>query len=177
LPPLQRWGRVTIGLYLLAVTIVLVVVGLVVLRTTPTIVATLLVALVAYLTGMAAAVGERDVIGFVGALFNAAVLALMSFCLVVALIVVVRGLLVRAWAWSQVTPRRRLLGGLGAIGLVILLVLFWVPVRGFGTGGSPRSLAGVPFRSLTELSRGTLFDLFGSEPGVETSGDQTSSVD
>ena len=176
LPPLKRWGRVTIGLYLLAVTVVLAVVGLVVLRTTPTLVATLLLALTAYLSGMAQAVGERDGLGFIGWLFNAAVLTLTTFCLVVALIAVVRGLLVRAWAWSQETPRRRLVFSLGAVGLVLLLVLFWAPAPGLGTGGSPRSLAGVPFRSLTELSRGTLFDLFGSEPTestVDVSGDQS----
>lgn len=165
LPPLKRWGRVTIGLYLLAVTVALAVVGLVVLRVTPTILATLLVALAAYLSGMAQALGERDVVRFVGSLFNAAVLLLTSFCLVVALVVVVRGLLARAWAWSQETPRRRLLGSIGAVLLVLLPVLSWVPVRGLGEDGPPRSLIGVPLRSLNELSRGTLFDLFGETPG------------
>jgi hypothetical protein len=165
LPPLKRWGRVTIGVYLLVVTIILVLVGLVILRTTPTIVATVLVALAAYLSGMTEALGERDVVGFIGSLFDAAVLALTSFCLVVALIVVVCGLLVRAWAWSQVAPRRRLLGGVGIVVLLILLVISWVPVRGLDANGSPRSLAGVPFRSLTELARGTLFDLFTGPPG------------
>ena len=87
LPPLKRWGRVTIGAYLLAVALVLVVVGLVILRVTPTILATWWVALTAYLAGMAEALGERDVLGFLGSLFNAAVLVLTTFGLVVALIV------------------------------------------------------------------------------------------
>ena len=154
-------------MYLLVVTVVLAIVGLVMLRATPTIVATLLVALMAYLPAWPRRSASGTSLGFLGSLFNAAVLVLMSFCLVVALIVVVRGLLVSAWAWSRETPRRRLLGGVGAVLLVFLLLLFWVPVRGLGTNGPPRSLAGVPFRSLTELSRGTLFDLFGSEPVVE----------
>jgi hypothetical protein len=119
---------------------------------------------------MLAAIGERDVIAFVGSLFNAAVIALVGFGLVVALIVVGRGLLMRAWAWCQLTPRRRLLGSLGAMLMAVVLVLFWVPVRGLGANESPRSLAGVTFRPLTAMSRGTLADLFGRTPDVESSG-------
>jgi hypothetical protein len=172
LPPLKRWGWITIGVYLLAVAVVVVVVGLVILRTTPTIVATTLVALVAYLSGMLAAIGERDVLGFLASLFNAAVLALTGFCLLVGLIVAVRSALAGAWAWSQETPRRRLLGLVGAAALVALLLLFWLPVRGFGGEDAPRSLAGVPFRSLNPFSRGTLFDLFAAPAPVDTSADR-----
>ena len=76
---------------------------------------------------------------------------LMGFCLAVALIVAVRGLLVGSWAWSHETPRRRLLGG-GMVALVLLMLLFWVPVRGFGADGPPRSLIGIPYRSAERRS-------------------------
>ena len=172
LPPLKRWGQITIGVYLLASALMLVVVGLVILRTMPTIVATAWAALSAYLLGMAEALGERDAIMFLGSLFNAAILALTSFCLVVALIVVVRELAARVWGWSQETPHRRLPFTIGVALLILLLVVCWVPVLGWGANGAPRSLVGIPYRSLTELSRGTLFDLFGEASGVETSVDQ-----
>jgi putative peptide zinc metalloprotease protein len=171
LPPLKRWGWVTIGLYLLAAGVVLVVVGLVILRTVPPLVVTALVALVAYLSGMLAAIGERDVLGFLASLFNATVLALTGFCLLVGLIVAVRSILARAWAWSRETPMRRLLGLIGAAILIVLLLAFWVPVRGFGGDDAPRSLAGVPFRSLGPFSRGTLFDLFAAPAPVDGAAD------
>jgi hypothetical protein len=176
LPPLKRWGRVAIGMYLLAVAIVLLSVGLVILQTTPTIVATVVAALLAYLSSMLAAIGERDVVGFVGSLLNAAILVLVSFGLVVALIAFVGGLLARAWTWCQLTPRRRLLGSLGAMLMAVVLALFWVPVRGLGADEPPRSLAGGTFRPLTAMSRGTLYDLFGETPTVETSRVETSDV-
>ena len=161
LPPLKRRGHVTIGLYLTAVAVVLTLVGLVILRVVPTILATWWVALTAFLVGMAEALGERDVFGFVGALFDAAVLVLTTFCLVVALIVGVRETVVQARSWSRETPRRRLLALVGVAALVLLLAACWIPIRGFGVGGPPRSLVGIPYRSLTSLSRGTIFDLFG----------------
>jgi hypothetical protein len=171
LPPLQRWGWITIGLYLLAAIVGLAVIGLVILRTTPTIVSTALVALMAYLSGMLAAIGERDVLGFLASLFNATVLALTGFCLLVGLIVAVRSTLAGAWAWSREAPMRRLLALIGAAGLVVLLLVSWVPVRGFGGDDTPRSLAGLPFRSLSPFSRGTLFDLFAAPAPVDTTAD------
>ena len=47
------------------------------------------------------------------------------------------------------------------VALALLLVAVLGPIRGFGANGPPRSPLGIPYRSLNELSRGTLFDLFG----------------
>lgn len=168
LPPLKTWGRAVIWGYLAAVAIVLAVVGLAMLRVTPTLLATFWYALTVYLTGMFEALGARDAIGFLSSTFNAAILALTTFCLAVAIVVGVRMLLARAWSWSRETPRRRLLAGIGFGLLALLVAISWVPVRGWGGGGSPRSLVGIPFRSLSDQSRGTIFDLFGSDAVVES---------
>jgi hypothetical protein len=56
-------------------------------------------------------------------------------------------------------------GTVGALVTLALLVLFWAPAIVTGAPGTPegrtvRSLAGVIFRPLSSISRGTLFDLF-----------------
>src|SRR5205807_7081334 len=64
LPPLKRWGWVTIGLYLLATVVVLIVVGLTALGAAPTVLATTVAALVAHISDTLGAIGERDIVGF-----------------------------------------------------------------------------------------------------------------
>lgn len=161
LPALKHWGHITIWLSLLAVIGLLLFAGVAILWAAPTVAATTLAALTAYLTGMVDAVGDRDAVRFLGSLFRAGLLTVMSFVLIVGLIVGGRSLLTSAWRWSRATPRRRLLGSIGAILLAVVVLVFWAPVRGFGDeDGPPRTLAGASWGSLTPASRGTIFDLF-----------------
>ena len=164
LPPLKRWGYVAIGLYLAAVIVALAYVVLAFLWVTPTLVATTVDALLAYLGGMAEAVGARNAVGFIGSLVNAALIGLTSFVLAVGLVVALRRLILDVRAWSLPSPQRRRLSMMGAGVAAVLLLLFWLPVSGFaasddGRAAAPRSLAGATWASLTPMSRGVVSDL------------------
>jgi hypothetical protein len=170
LPPLKRWGEVTILLYLLAVAWVLLYVGLALLWVTPTVLTTAAAALRAYLGGMLAAVGERDVLGLLGSSFKLGVLGLMCFVLAVGGIVAVCRFLLKGARWAGMTPRRRIVGAAGAALMAVLLALMWLPTNAFSASvregrAAPRSVLGAAWASLTPYSRGALADLF--EPPFE----------
>lgn len=162
LPPLKRWGRITIWAYLLVTVLVLAVVGLAVLRAAPIIVATTLMALVIHLADMTEALGARDVAGALGGLFQAVVLAVTSFVLAVAVVAGACKLVMALAAWGRSSPRGRLITTAGAALTAVLLVLFWVPIPRFGVtaGGAPPALLGTAFRPLSPISRGAIPDLF-----------------
>lgn len=168
LPPLKRWGWVTISTYLAVTGVVLILLGLVVLRATPAVTATILSALVVHVSDTIGALGERDMVGFFGGLFRAGMLALTSFLLAVAAIVAAGRLVMAGVAWGQASPGRRLTVGSCAVAGALVVVLFWVPIPRLGASASvtPRSLFGTTFRPLSPITRGAIGDLFVG-PGVE----------
>jgi hypothetical protein len=176
LPPLKRWGTVTIALYLVAAAVVLLLAGLVVLYAMPTVLASTVAALVAHVSDALGSLGERDAVRFFGGLLDVIVLTLTAFALAVAIVVGVGKLAAGVWAWSQTSTRRRLLAMAGACMALLLMIVFWAPVPRASAAGPPgtrtyRPLLGSPYRPLSSISRGTIFDLFsripedtGSEP-------------
>ena len=161
LPPLKRWGWVTIGLYLLA-TAVVIVVGVSLLAAAPTVIATMLVALVIHISDTLGALGDRDVVGFFEGLFQVTVLAITEFVLAVVIVVSIGNVLAGVWTWSQASGRRRMVAGFGAVVSAVLVLLFWMPLPHTTSAGlrTFRPLLGTPYRSLSPISRGTIFDLF-----------------
>ncbi|MFN8635390.1 MAG: hypothetical protein U0893_16200 [Chloroflexota bacterium] len=184
LPPLKPWGRLTIMVYLLASGLLLLYVGLALLWVTPPLLATTLAALRAYLGGMIEAVGERDALGFVGSAFKLGLLGVMSFSLAVAGIVGAWQAVSALLAWMRVSPRRRLVGSVGAALALVLMLAFWLPVNAASAlvregRAAPRSLAGAVWASLTPFSRGALADLFDApaEPGSSVAEPQDGAED
>jgi hypothetical protein len=171
LPALKRWGHLAIWLYLAVAALLVLMLGAAVLWATPTVLVTLRDALLAHLTALPEAIGERDVLGIVGGVIQSAVLVLAVFVLAVLLVVGARRLVVAVWAWSRRGPSHRRIAGVGALVLLLVVALAWIPIPAADApdaalSASPRSLAGVPFRPLTYASRGTLFDLFRSVPDL-----------
>ena len=165
LPPLKRWGYAALGLYLTAVTLLLIIVVLAVLWATPTLLATVWAAFQGHLTGLAAAIDERDVLGISRALANVGVLALTAFVLLVALVAAGWRTAVSMWSWASISPPRRVARTVGLALSLLLVVLFWVPINPLSAteDAPPRSLAGATWASLTPLSQGRLADLLRRE--------------
>lgn len=162
LPPLKRWGWATIGVYLAATAVVLLVAGLTLLGAVPTVIATVLAALVVHVSDALAELGDRDAAGFAMGLLQTIVLALTVFVLAVVILAAVGRLVAGVWSWGRGSGGRQPVVWAGACVAAVTIVLFWVPIpRSTSTGTrSFRPLLGTPYRAMSPISRGTISDVF-----------------
>jgi hypothetical protein len=162
LPPLKRWGWVTIGVYLWATAVILLVIGLTLLGAVPTVLATVLAALAVHVSDALGALGDRDWPAFAEGLLRATILALVAFVVAVMALVWVGRLLGRVWAWGRASGHRQTVVWAGTAVAVLAILLLWVPVPRSAPSGtrSFRPLLGTPYRALSPISRGTIADVF-----------------
>jgi hypothetical protein len=162
LPPLKRWGWVSIGVYLAVTAVVVLVAGLTLLGAAPTVIATVLAALGLHVSDALGALRDRDMAGFATGLFQAIVLALTAFALVVVIVVGVGRLVAGVRGWSRAAGCRQPVVWVGACVAAVAVLVFWVPIpRSTATGTrSFRPLLGTPYRAISPISRGTISDVF-----------------
>jgi hypothetical protein len=170
LPPLKRWGWVTIGVYLWAAAVGLLVIGLTLMGAVPTVVATVLAALVMHVSDALGALGDRDGVAFAEGLFHATVLALVTFAVAVTALAWAGRLVGRVWAWGRASGRRQAVVWAGTGVAMLAILLLWVPVPRSGPNGtrSFRPLLGTPYRALSPISRGTIADVFAHPSDAST---------
>ncbi|MGE3267832.1 MAG: hypothetical protein AB7P40_03720 [Chloroflexota bacterium] len=173
IPPLKRWGRITIGAYVGLALGVLLAGGLILIWALPTILASVVWATAAHLAAIPDAIVARDFGDVLNELLQSATLLGATFVGAVLFIVRAGRALVHAWTWSRTARQRRLLVSLAALLVTVMLVLVCVPMPAprasdSSASGAPRSWAGVTFQPLTQASRGTIFDLFTGAPDIES---------
>jgi putative peptide zinc metalloprotease protein len=127
LPPLKPWVKAVFAVYLLVTLPILAVLLFVLLKHTPSLVATLWAAMGAQAAVFDAAQQRGEILGVVLSAAGMLIFALELVGLGYLLYSLAWGGVRAGWTWSASRPRRRLAVGLVAVGLVAAVVALWVP--------------------------------------------------
>jgi putative peptide zinc metalloprotease protein len=164
LPPLKWWGTLVFALYALLAIPLVAFMAFMMLRSLPRVLATAWDS--AHRLGAAFAQAQAG--GNVGGMALAGGQVLLLGIPTLAMVYSVLRLGYRlgrgVWRWSQPSPTRRVIGGLGTVGALGLLVYLWAPQLPFappGRSGPLYSGARDSFVPIQAQERGTVGEAFG----------------
>jgi putative peptide zinc metalloprotease protein len=127
LPKLKGWVKVVFGVYTLVTVPLLVFLLLLLLKSLPDLLTTAWDSFVRQSDGFSTVWMARDVVGLMVAGVHMVMLALPTFGILLILFKLSRRISWAIWTWSKPTWPRRLIGSLGAAGVLTFLAFLWAP--------------------------------------------------
>ena len=139
IPELKTWAKWFFWIYILITIPLLIVLLFLMIKSVPRVLGTFWDALGQQAGAFSQALSQGNVLGLLATGFQILLLALPTLALLYTLYSLGKRLVVGVWHWSQGSAQRKLVAGLGSVGVVALLAFLWAPQIPF-LGGRPGPL-------------------------------------